>query len=167
MTIYTKFYKKLNSNSDYIKTERGSVFIDGTITISIFLGFIILGQIETIAPISDSIILLFISLILVYTQVKELKEEASKLIGERVYKSYETKYLEELNKMEQTKGIFIVEDVYIYKLGVQALVELTLTIDKSKSVNIYDITFFEKECKKLISSDGKFLEPKIYTYYID
>ncbi|MBL0701562.1 MAG: cation transporter, partial [Spiroplasma sp.] len=57
--LYTYYLKQTNYQSTILRVDRKGTVIDGGITLGIMSGFFFLGKIPLVAPISDSIILLF------------------------------------------------------------------------------------------------------------
>ncbi len=148
LIIYSRFYNASNKQSDILKLEKKSVTIDGVITLSIFLGFIVLGKFEATKEISDSIILFSISLFLIRDVLKEFSHELCKTIGKRILRTREMYYRSMFNNYFAE---FEFSDVYIHFVGKVAIVSLTGNFKGDKSVD--DLCKMEREIKKLMYSE--------------
>ena len=158
LLIYTHFYNLTKGKSTILKVERKSVIIDGTITFAIAIGFLILGGIESLKDISDSIILLSISLFLIIGIFKDFKEEINKTIGKRYLQNREVYYL---NYFNMYFSEFEILDVYIFYIGKLCTVSLVVSFKNKKSVS--EMHLFEKEIKDIMFNE--YDEIFLYLYW--
>lgn len=151
--IYQNYLIKTKGKSQLLKIEKSAVLIDGLITVSIFIGFQTLGRIDLIAPITDSIILFFLSLFLMYRIIHEFRETLDLILGKRIfvkrenyYKSLFTNYFPDLEIL----------DLYIQYLGKTTVVSIVGSFSGSKTVN--DFTRIEQKIKDIMYKEyGKIL----------
>lgn len=156
--IYTHFFEQTKKTSNILKLERKSVLIDGTITIAIFLGFLVLGNVAFLAPISDPIILLGISLFLLKEVYHDFTIELNNTIGRRNSRDREIYYRSLFNNYFADETV---SDIYIHPVGKLVIVSITATFKGCKSVE--EIQHFEKEIKRLMFDE--YDEIYLYTYY--
>lgn len=143
--IYYHYEKLVDFKSQILHLERKSVFIDGIITISIFLGFRILGRIELIAPISDSIILLLLSLFLMREMTHEFKHILQIILGKRIYLERENYYKAMFNVYFY--GINF-SDVHIQFYGKTVIVSIVSSFEGKLSME--QLCELETEIKQLM-----------------
>lgn len=146
--IYYYFYQLTDKKSNILKLEMKAVMIDGTITITIFLGFLILGNIPFFEHISDSIILLIISCFLLYEVIHDFKFQLNKTLGKRDLITTEIYYRSFFNLYFTD---FEILDVYIFYLGKSCTVSIVANFDGSQDVD--QLVFFEEEIKRIMMDE--------------
>lgn len=156
--VYTYYLNKIKNHSDILKLERKSVLIDGGITISIALGFIILSQFESTKLISDQIILTCLSLFLLKEVTHDFILEINKTIGKRTLGQRELYYKSLFNNYFND---VTTDDVYIHLVGKNAIVSVTSRFDGKKSLD--EIHNIEKSIKNLMFSE--FDDVLLYMYW--
>lgn len=121
---------KSKLDEEYYQVERDSVLVDGLLTISILIGFSLLGRISSVAEIADSITLLIISVILLITIFEELKHLVFVLIGKRIYIDLEQQLSRSVNYAD-----FKISDIHIEKFGIVYIVFVTCSYPGSKPIS--------------------------------
>ncbi len=155
--IYQKFRKKCNDKSEFLKIEQKSVIVDASITIAILIGFLTLGQIKTIEPIADPLILLFLTFFLLKKMYAELIHIVNLMIGKRINLNREIYYLSYFNTW------FIdyrLKDLHIEHYGKKAMVSLVANYQGRKT--IYELHDFEREVKRLMADEFGDIYLQIY-----
>ncbi len=146
--IYYYYYKQTNKKSSILKLEMKAVLIDGTITITIFLGFLFLGQIPFFEHITDSIILFLISCFLLYEVSHDFKEQLNKTLGKRDLINKEIYYRSLFNVYFAD---FEFLDIYIFYLGKACTVSIIANFEGTKGVA--DLVYLEHEIKRIMGQD--------------
>lgn len=129
-------HNKSNLDDEYYSIERDSVFVDAILTTAILIGLSIISRIDSISAISDSLTLLLISFILLYTIGSELKHLIYILIGKRIYTNLEQDLFSTID------SDFNITDIHIEKFGIVYIVFITCSFVGTKTIN--EIEEFEQ-----------------------
>lgn len=158
--MYKQAIKDVNGKSEILKIEQKSVLIDGVITFTIAIGFIVFSRFEATKEISDPIILVGLSVFLMREIAHDLSKEFQKILGKRMYIKQEEKYLKIFNLMFSNYSF---KDIYIKKIGKETIVSIVVTYDGSRTNQ--EIWILEKSIKGLMKAD--FDKIIIYTYWAE
>ncbi len=146
--IYRKYRIKTKDKSDFLKIEQKSVLIDAGITLSIFIGFFTIGQIDLFHEITDALILLFLTMFLLFEMFKEFLYTMDVLIGKRVKVDREVYYVSYFNHYFPD---FKFKDIHIEYYGKITVVSIVCGFEGDKS--IIDLHNFERIIKEEMSDE--------------